>query len=243
MKSFIVVATYNERDNVGSLIDRLRAECPAADIVIVDDQSPDGTGDVVRQKAAADKQVHLLSRKGKRGYGHAMIAGFKAAIEHGAEVIATLDADFSHDPASMPELLKAIEGGADMAIGSRFKDGVRVLNWEASRLLLSIGANNYVRMLLRLAYADCTSGFRAYRVPRLAPLLDYEMKSRGYAFLVEILFWIHRSRAKIVEVPIVYSERRLGQSKMSKRVIVEAIFNPMRLWVRAITSPPRISKK
>lgn len=234
MKQIILIATYNERENIAALIERLRAEAPEAAILVADDQSPDGTGEVVKQAAGRDPRVNLLSRTGPRGYGHAMLEGFRWALDHGAERLVTLDADFSHDPAAVPALFAALEDGADAALGSRFKDGVRILNWEMSRLLLSLGANQYVRTALRLPYCDCTSGFRGYRAAALREILERGVRSRGYSFLVEILFWLHRARLRIVEVPIVYSERRRGQSKMSKAIMFEAALNPWRLWIESL---------
>jgi len=232
MNQLILIGTFNEAENIDPLLARLREEVPDAEILVVDDRSPDGTGRIVEEAAADDPAIHLLERSKNPGYGFAMLDGFRWALDHGAERIATLDADFSHDPASVPHLFKALDRGADVAIGSRYVDGVRVLNWEASRLLLSISANRYVRLWLRFPFIDCTSGFRAYRSEVLQTILKSNISSRGYSFLVEILFWAHRSGFRVKEVPIVYSERRRGQSKMSKAIIFEAALNPLRLWLK-----------
>ncbi len=237
MKQLILVATYNEADNIGPLIERLRAVAPQASILIADDRSPDGTGEQVAELARRDGAVNLLSRKGPRGYGFAMIEGFAWALHNHFDHVVTLDADFSHDPAAIPELFAALERGSDMAIGSRFVDGVRVLNWEISRLLLSLGANQYVRKALFMPYADCTSGFRGYQARALRAILRRKIRSRGYSFLVETLFWVHRAGCRVVEEPIVYSERRRGQSKMSKAIIFEAVLNPWRLWIEWMRTP------
>lgn len=231
MKKLILIATYNEHENILPMIERLREVAPDADVLVADDHSPDGTWELVRGAGASDGAVHLLDREGRpRGYGRAMVDGFDWALRQGFEAVVTLDADFSHDPAAAPDLFRALESGADAALGSRFVDGVRVLNWEMSRLLLSLGANQYVRMSLGMSHADCTSGFRGYGTAALKVITMRDVRSRGYAFLVEILFALHRRRLKIVEVPIVYHERRRGQSKMSKAIIFEAVLNPWRLW-------------
>lgn len=238
MKRLILIGTYNERENIGLLLERLRTVVPTAEILIVDDRSPDGTGAIVREAAAKDPAIHLLERNGPKGYGRSMLDGFAWALEHGIERLVTMDADFSHEPDNVSDLLDALEDGADMALGSRYTDGVRVLNWEVSRLLLSISANRYVQVLLRLPYADCTSGFRSYRSEVLQTILKSRVNSRGYSFLVETLFWAHRKKYAIREVPIVYLERRRGQSKMSKSIIFESAMNPARLWTKWIFRRP-----
>jgi dolichol-phosphate mannosyltransferase len=231
MKKLILIGTFNEAENIGALLGRLREIVPDADILVVDDRSPDGTGRIVKRMGAADPAIHLLERHANPGYGFSMLDGFRWALDHGAERLATLDADFSHDPEVVPALFAALDR-ADVALGSRYVGGVRVLNWEVSRLILSISANQYVRLWLRFPYMDCTSGFRAYRAEALRTILKANISSRGYSFLVEILFWTHHAKMRVKEVPIVYSERRLGQSKMSKKIIFEAMLNPFRLWMK-----------
>ncbi len=242
MTRLILIATYNEAENIVPLLEQLREHVPAAEILVVDDQSPDGTADRVREAAVRDSQIHLLEREGTPGYGLSMLDGFRWAVDRGLDQVATLDADFSHDPAVLPRLFEALDWGGDVVIGSRYVDGVRVLNWEVSRLLLSMAANQYVRMWLRFPFVDCTSGFRAYRTEVLRALLKIGIASHGYSFLVEILFWAHRSKYRVTEVPIVYSERRRGQSKMSKSIIFEAAMNPARLWIKWLLRRGRIRR-
>ena len=221
----ILVVTYNEAANIARLIPAIRRHLPDASILVVDDNSPDGTGGVVRLAQATDDRVKLINRTDKRGYGSAAITGMQQAIRDGFDMIATLDADFSHDPADLPRLIDVLSR-ADVAIGSRYVGGIRVLNWEVRRLLLSLGANRYVRVLSGLKCTDCTSGFRAYRVAALKKVSFDGISSRGYAFLPELLFAL--GPVRIEEVPICYTERRVGQSKMGKKVIIEAI---LRTWV------------
>ncbi|MGB9690644.1 MAG: polyprenol monophosphomannose synthase [Candidatus Sumerlaeaceae bacterium] len=223
--SFIVLATYNEAANLKSLIPRLREILPQGTIIVVDDNSPDGTPELLREFAQHDSHVLPVVRPGKLGYGSAVLTGFKKALELGADCVVTLDADFSHDPAAISDLLQAL-AHADIALGSRYYQGVRVLNWHVSRLLLSLFANRYVRTILGMPVADATSGYRAYRRAAIEAILASRIESQGYSFLVEILYRAFCKGMRIVEVPIVYSERREGQSKMSKGVILEAMIRP-----------------
>jgi dolichol-phosphate mannosyltransferase len=221
----VVVATYNEAPNLEKLLPVIFEKVPGANVIVVDDNSPDGTPDLLNRIAKDHPCLKPLVRPGKQGYGTAVLAGFQKALELGAQQVATLDADFSHDPAELPNLLAALDH-ADVSIGSRYFQGVRVLNWHPSRLLLSLFANRYVKSILGFTVEDATSGFRAYRRNALEMLLAHHINSRGYSFLVEILYYLYRKGLKIVEVPIVYTERREGQSKMSGRVIREAMMRP-----------------
>ena len=220
-----IVVTYNEATNIGKLLPEILRNVPTSSVLVVDDSSPDGTGEVVRALAARDPRVEILSRPAKSGYGSAAIAGFQYAVRHGYDVVATLDADFSHDPADLPRLIDALTT-ADVSIGSRYVGGIRILNWGVRRLLLSLAANSYVRLLGGLSCVDCTSGFRAYRVEALKKAAFDRVSSTGYAFLPELLFALNR--VTVQEVPICYTERRVGQSKMGTHVIAEAILRP---WV------------
>jgi dolichol-phosphate mannosyltransferase len=221
----VVIATFNEHDNIASLVSSIVSLLPPFHVLVVDDDSPDGTGDVVAELSKGNNRVHLLSRSGRCGYGSAVLAGFEAALRLGAQRIFTMDADHSHDFADLPRLNAALDH-TQAAIGSRYRGGIRVINWAPRRLLLSLAANAYVRRVLRLPYADCTSGFRAYHREVVEKLLDVQLNSRGYAFLVEVLAAMVREKWRIEEVPIVYTERRAGQSKMSKASIAEAIIRP-----------------
>jgi dolichol-phosphate mannosyltransferase len=224
-KACIVLATYNEAANLRELIPTLLSILPQARVVVVDDNSPDGSPALLREMAQHDPRVVPVIREGKLGYGSAVLEGFRKALDLGATHIASLDADFSHDPKEIPALLAALEK-ADIAIGSRYTGGVRVLNWHVSRLLLSLFANRYVRTILGIPVDDATSGYRAYRRRAIEAILESRIDSQGYSFLVEILYRAYKRGMQITEVPIVYSERREGQSKMSKGVIFEAMLRP-----------------
>jgi dolichol-phosphate mannosyltransferase len=208
------------------LIGELRALLPELGIIVVDDNSPDGTANALL--ALKDPLLRVHVRRNAKGYGTAVRDGLLLAIRGGAERIATMDADFSHNPKSLGELFGALDD-ADMAVGSRYCGGVRVLNWQAQRLVLSLFANGYVRKILGLSPADCTSGFRAYRASLLREMKLKSIKSNGYSFLVELLWRATRARGRIAEVPIIFEERREGESKMSKAVIWESILMPWRL--------------
>jgi dolichol-phosphate mannosyltransferase len=236
MKLLTLVVTYNEADNIARLIPEIRKFLPAGSVLVIDDNSPDGTSMAVRAVAEQDARVTLICRKDQRGYGSAMIAGMQHAIANGYDTIVTLDADFSHDPADLPRLVEGLKD-SDVAVGSRYSGGVRVLNWEVRRLLLSLGANAYVRFLSGLACVDCTSGFRAYRASVLQKARLDQIRTTGYAFLPELLF--NLGDAKIAEVPICYTERRLGESKMSKSVIAEALVRPWILFLRRMSRATR----
>jgi dolichol-phosphate mannosyltransferase len=224
-KRFIVIATYNEANNLEVLLPTLASLMPEAYVVVVDDNSPDGTPALLSRLAAQNPHVIPLVRQGKLGYGSAVLAGFRRALELGADQVASMDADFSHDPNDVPKLFEALEQ-ADVAIGSRYFQGVRVLNWHPSRLLLSLFANRYVRTIHGMKVDDATSGFRAYRRQAVEAIVSTQLASQGYSFLVEVLYRVYRRGFRIAEVPIIYSERREGQSKMSKKVIYEAMLRP-----------------
>ena len=232
----VVIATYNERSNIERLIPALMESTVSPHVLIVDDSSPDGTGDAVRESMERyPGRVEILERSGKLGYGSAIVTGFKKVLDEDYDVVVTMDADFSHDPAAVADLVAPI-GDVDMGIGSRYIDGIRILNWSMSRLLLSSFANLYVNTILRYGITDCTSGFRAYRSEVLRTIDLERASSRGYSFLVELLELILRQGYSITEVPIVYTERRAGQSKMSRGVIVESIIRPWVLLLRRLVS-------
>ena len=226
MKVFIVIATYNERDNLEELIPEIFRYAPELDILIVDDNSPDGTSELVEAMKQHYPRLHLLRRPAKLGYGTAFIEGFSYALEHGAQRLISMDADFSHDPAELPQLLNKLDN-ADVVVGSRYINGIRILNWQLHRLLLSAFANKYVNLILQMHIKDCTSGYRAYRAEVFRKIDYRNIKSRGYAFLVELLFRIKEAGFRIIEHPIIYTERREGQSKMSHSLIIESFFRPI----------------
>lgn len=232
-ETVIVLATYNERNNIQRMLPELMALPIEPRVVVVDDNSPDGTAGVIEAIVAQfPGRIELVKRPGKMGYGSAFVAGFKRAMELDARWIVSMDADFSHDPQSIPMMVRQLSEN-DVVIGSRYVGGIRILNWSFRRLLLSSFANLYVKTILGFRFFDCTSGFRAYRAEALRALDFEQLHSQGYSFLVEILEYLSRREMSIGEAPIVYYERREGQSKMSKRVIYEAMFRPYVLrWNR-----------
>jgi dolichol-phosphate mannosyltransferase len=228
MKALVIIPTYNERDNIPPLVERL-LEHDGVSVLVVDDQSPDGTGAVADAAAArAPSRVAVLQRTAKRGFGRSYIDGIRHALTLPVDVIGQMDADFSHDPARLPSLLAAT-ASADVVIGSRYTAGGGIENWPARRRLLSRFANLYVRGITGLQARDCTSGYRCWRREALAALPLDRFVSDGYSFLVEMLFAAARQGRTIAEVPITYVERREGQSKMSRSVIVESAITPWKL--------------
>ncbi len=241
MKIFIIIATFNERDNLKRLVPEIVKNVPETDILIVDDNSPDGTADLVNDMKTSNPRLHLIKRAGKLGYGTAFLEGFTYVLEHGADVIVTMDADFSHDPAEIPAFLEKIDHN-DVVIGSRYINGLRILNWPLRRLLLSTFANRYVNLILNMHIKDCTSGFRCYKGSALKRAQYLNVKSRGYAFLVELLYRIKQTGARIIEHPIVYTERREGQSKMSKSLIFESAFRPLLLRIEYLSPHDNVNR-
>lgn len=222
-QGLVIVPTYNERDNIGEVVRRLfDAAGDSVDLLIVDDGSPDGTADLVRELAQGPHGIHLMERSGKQGLGTAYIAGFKWAMERGFKAVIEMDADLSHDPADVPRLLEAL-GGADLAIGSRYVPGGGVENWSKVRQMLSASGNLYARMWLGFPVRDATSGFRAYRVSMLAEQNLDTVRSEGYAFQIEMTRRIYKAGGRIVEIPITFVERVAGRSKMSKKIVAEAL--------------------
>jgi len=228
MNALVIVPTYNERDNIAPLIERL-LEHDGVRVLVVDDQSPDGTGETADAAARRHPgRVEVQHRTGTRGFGRSYVDGIRRAIAQGADLICQMDADFSHDPARLPALLAAADD-ADVVIGSRYVPGGSVVNWQKRRRLLSRFANLYVRAITHLPAQDCTSGYRCWRRAALESLPLDTFVSDGYSFLVEMLFTAARQGRRIVEVPITYVERREGQSKMSRAVILESAITPWRL--------------
>lgn len=229
MRGIVVVPTYNERDNVANIIEAVLKQPINLDILIADDSSPDGTSDIVASYSEKNERVHLLKRTANRGFGPSYVDGFKWALARGYEAIFSMDCDFSHDPDNLPDLMLALKDH-DMALGSRYCYGrVSVVNWPISRLFMSMFAGKYVRTIAGLRAADPTTGFRGFR-PQVLEAIELDtIKSNGYSFLVEILYRASRCRFDIAEVPIVFTERREGQSKMSRKIIMEAAFMPWRL--------------
>jgi dolichol-phosphate mannosyltransferase len=218
----VLIPTYNERTNLEPIVGRVRAAVPAADVLVIDDASPDGTGALADELAAADAQVHVLHREGKEGLGRAYVAGFRWAAEQGYDVMVEMDADGSHRPEELPRLLAALED-ADLVIGSRWVPGGRVLNWPLRREILSRGANTYARLMLGMPVRDATGGFRAFRATALDKLDLLDVDSRGYCFQIDLALRALRQGLRVTEVPITFADRAHGTSKMSQDIMREAM--------------------
>lgn len=219
-----VIPTYNERDNIERTVDRLLGSVPDAHVLVVDDDSPDGTGKIADELAAGDGRVHVLHRGGKAGLGAAYIAGFDWALAAGYAVVIEMDADGSHPPEQLSRLLTALQH-ADLVLGSRYVPGGAVVNWPAGRQLLSRGGNAYTRLLLGLRLRDATGGYRAYR-RQVLEAVDYrQVASQGYCFQVDLARRVVRSGYRVVEVPITFVERERGESKMSGAIVREALIH------------------
>jgi dolichol-phosphate mannosyltransferase len=226
-RALVIIPTYNERENLPRLVPTVLAQDPRIEILIIDDASPDGTGAVADQLAAEELRVHVLHREGKLGLGTAYLTGFRWALERGYTYIFEMDADFSHDPAHLPQFLDAI-GTADVVLGSRYLEGrVTVVNWPITRLLLSYGANIYARIVTGLPVADATGGFKCFRREVLEAIDLDRIESEGYAFQIEITLRAWKKGFRIKEIPIVFTDRDVGESKMSRRIIWEAVW---RVW-------------
>jgi dolichol-phosphate mannosyltransferase len=219
----VIIPTYNEAENIEEIVGRVRAAVPAADILVADDNSPDGTGDIADKLAVADDRVHVLHRPGKQGLGAAYLAGFGWALDRGYGAIVEMDADGSHDPAELPALLAAL-ADADLVVGSRWVKGGTVRNWPRSRELLSRGGNAYARIMLGLAVHDATGGYRAYRAATLNAIGLHSVRSQGYCFQIDLTLRAVRAGRKVVEVPITFTERAHGNSKMSQAIVAEALW-------------------
>jgi dolichol-phosphate mannosyltransferase len=228
MSVAVVIATYNERENLPLLVEAILKE-PGYRIIVVDDNSPDGTGEIAETLSAQfPGRIIVIHRTGPRGLGRSLIEGLKRALADGADLIFQMDADFSHDPKYLPEMAAAT-AEADLVIGSRYLNGVSVVNWPLQRIILSAFANRYIRSVTGLAVHDCTSGYRCWRRDCLARIPLEHLISEGYAFLVETLYLAKRLGCSIREVPIIFVERRLGSSKVSSGVLIESVIVPWRL--------------
>lgn len=233
-RALVIVPTYNERENITRLVGAILQQDSRLEILVVDDGSPDGTGEIVEGLMQHEARVHILKRPRKMGLGTAYIAGFRWALEQSYEFVFEMDADFSHDPAHLPQFLQAISN-ADLVLGSRYRNGkVTVVNWPIKRLLLSYFANVYARIVTGLPVWDATGGFKCFRRRVLEAIDLTHVRSNGYAFQIEMSFRAWRKRFKIVEIPIVFVDRTEGQSKMSKAIVREAIWMVWRLRFWAI---------
>lgn len=233
MTTVVCIPTYNERENLPRILERLFAANPDVRALIIDDGSPDGTGALADHLAAADPRIGVLHRTMKAGLGAAYRAGFDRAIAEGADVVVEMDADGSHAPEQLPSLLAALDG-ADLVLGSRWVRGGAVRNWPLHRRLLSQGGNLYARLLLRVPIRDITGGYRAFRTSTLH-VIDYQrVAAQGYVFQVDMAYRAHRAGLRIAEVPITFVERELGVSKMSGRIVREAMWQVTRWGVRSL---------
>ncbi len=228
MRTLVIIPTYNERENIRELIRQVREIAPTVEILVVDDNSPDGTGQIVAEIAEKDSQVHLLQRPGKMGLGSAYVDGFRYAMDRGFDCVMEMDADFSHDPRDIPRFLEMIKH-YDIVLGSRYTNGISVVNWPMRRLMLSYMANRYASLVTGVPIRDLTGGFKCIRT-RVLEAIDLDtIRSDGYAFQIEVTVKAWYRGFAIVEIPIVFVERRKGQSKMSKRIIWEAFWMVWRL--------------
>jgi dolichol-phosphate mannosyltransferase len=219
----VVVPTYNERDNIQRLVGDVLSQGDGIQVLVVDDNSPDGTGEIVDRMAADDPRIHVIHRTGKLGLGSAYREGFKYALEQGAEYIVEMDADFSHDPAMLPVFLNKIKE-YDLVIGSRYLNGVSVVNWPIRRLILSYCASVYTRMITGLTISDCTGGFKCFRRKVLESIDLDKIRSDGYSFQIEMNYRCVERGFRVGEIPIIFIDRHAGSSKMSKRIVREAVF-------------------
>lgn len=233
-RALIVVPTYNERDNVGEVATRFLADLPAANILFVDDNSPDGTGAVLDEIAGRDPRVHVLHRPGKLGLGTAYLDGFRWGLARGYEYLFEMDADFSHDPKYLPTMLGLAQDGADVVIGSRYCEGGGTENWGVGRRIISRGGSLYARTILGVKIRDVTAGFICWRRRALEALDLDAIRSNGYSFQIEMKYRALAAGLRVVETPIVFIDRRIGQSKMSRAIFAEALLMvwKLRLGVR-----------
>lgn len=228
-RAIVIIPTYNERENITRIIPAVLSQDPSLDVLIVDDGSPDGTGDIVDGIAAGNPRVHAIHRAGKLGLGTAYVAGFRWALERDYELIFEMDADFSHNPERLPDFLEAIKT-ADLVLGSRYQNGqINVVNWPISRLFLSYSANIYARRVTGLRIFDATGGFKCFRRRVLESIDLSDVKSNGYAFQIEMTYRAWKKGFRIVEIPIVFVDRTEGSSKMSKKIVREAVWMVWRL--------------
>jgi dolichol-phosphate mannosyltransferase len=232
-RALVGIATYNERENLGPLVREIHAFAPAADVLVIDDGSPDGTGRLAEELAAADPRVRALHRKGKLGLGTAILTGMRYAAEHGYDYYVSMDADFSHHPRYLPALLAGM-GERDLMIGSRYVPGGGTANWPLSRRLMSWGVNAVVRLLMRLPARDTSGGYRCYRVARLMGTDLGRLLSHGYSFQEEVLYRCHKAGLRIGETPILFEERRAGASKVDPREVVRSLGVIFYLGLRAL---------
>jgi dolichol-phosphate mannosyltransferase len=232
---WVVLPTYNERENIESMVSAVLEQLPETSVLVVDDGSPDGTGEIADTMAAREPRVSVLHRPGKEGLGVAYTAGFRWVLaQPGTQAVVQMDSDFSHDPADLPRLLAALMGGADLALGTRYMPGGGTVNWPWHRRVISMGGTLFARTVLLLPYRDLTGGFKAWRTDLLDAIRLREISASGYGFQIETTWWAHRRGARIEQVPIVFRERTRGVSKMTGGIAREAMLLVVRLRLGAI---------
>jgi dolichol-phosphate mannosyltransferase len=234
MSNLVIIPTYREKENVEAIINAISSLPVVFEILIIDDNSPDGTAGIVKSMQSKNNRLHLIERPGKLGLGTAYLTGFDWAIERGYDYIFEMDADFSHDPNDLLKLYKACnDEGADVAIGSRYISGVNVVNWPLSRVLMSYFASIYVRIITGMKIMDTTAGFKCYKKEALSNIRKYKIRSIGYGFQIEMKFTAWKLGYKVVEVPIIFTDRKLGTSKMSGGIFNEAFWGVLRMKFRS----------
>jgi dolichol-phosphate mannosyltransferase len=228
-RPLVCVPTYNEASNILELVEQIHQAAPEVDVLVIDDASPDGTGDLVRAQILKDARLEIMARPAKLGLGTAYMAGFAYGLQHGYDSVLTMDSDFSHPPARIPALIEAVTTGAHLSVGSRYVPGGAIEGWGTDRRVLSASANFVARQILRLRTHDCTGGFRCYSIRALQFLVTRPLRSSGYSALVELLTRCERAGLRIVEIPITFTDRARGQSKISRQEILRAMLTVLRL--------------
>jgi len=232
-KALVCIPTYNEIENIEKIIPKILSMADEIEVLIIDDNSPDGTGDKVAEMMKEDNRIHLIRRPGKMGLGTAYVEGFKYAIKNNFDLVFEMDADFSHDPNAIPSFLEAIKDN-DLVLGSRYINGINVLNWPMKRLLLSYFANVYTKIVTGMKINDATGGFKCFRIEVLKSIDLDKIKSNGYSFQIEMTFKAWKKGFRIKEIPIIFMDRQQGTSKMNKKIIHEAIFMVWKLRFRSL---------
>jgi dolichol-phosphate mannosyltransferase len=238
LKATVIIPTYNERENIARLTAEILKQHPSLHVLIVDDNSPDGTGEIADHLAASEERIQVLHRSAKLGLGSAYRVGFKAALEMGADYLIEMDADFSHDPAMLPVFIETIQK-CDLVIGSRYLNGVSVVNWPIRRLMLSYFASVYTRLITGLDIRDCTSGFKCFSRAAMEAIDLERIRSDGYSFQIEMNYRCRERGLRIVEIPIIFIDRHAGTSKMSKKIVREAVVMVWKLRLGSLFSPLR----
>jgi dolichol-phosphate mannosyltransferase len=232
-RALVIIPTYNEIANIEKMLNTLHGQFPELNVLIIDDGSPDGTAQIVQSYQEKKNNLHLLQRSGKLGLGTAYIKGFKWALEKGFDAVVTMDCDFSHDPSSIPDFLVKL-GNHDLAIGSRYIGGIRIMNWPMQRLLLSYFASIYAKLITGIPFSDSTGGFNCYSKKALLSLNLDKVFSIGYAFQIELKYKVWSQGLPCIEVPITFWERTVGKSKMSRKIVFEAVVNVFRLRLKKL---------